>query len=100
MTGPAAGPPNAIAADRQTRMPVLLPVNAGMPKNVPWQGKTVYTGVWKHPVHGRAIVRRLSIDGDGQGDTGGHGGEQRAVLVYQIQSCPQIAQDSGLAQAG
>src|SRR5262245_24663765 len=57
-----------------------------MPKNVPWQGKTVYTGIWKQPVHGPAMVRRLNIDGDGQGDTAGHGGEQRAVLVYQIQS--------------
>lgn len=28
----------------------------------------------------------FDIDGDGQGDTNGHGGEQRAVLVYQIQS--------------
>jgi ferredoxin-NADP reductase/MOSC domain-containing protein YiiM len=57
-----------------------------MPQNVAWQGNTVYTGVWKHPVQGRLMVRRLNIDGDGQGDTYGHGGEQRAVLVYQIQS--------------
>jgi ferredoxin-NADP reductase/MOSC domain-containing protein YiiM len=32
------------------------------------------------------MVRRLNIDGDGQGDLQGHGGEQRAVLVYQTQS--------------
>lgn len=32
------------------------------------------------------MVRRLNIDGDGQGDLGGHGGEQRAVLVYQMDS--------------
>src|SRR5205085_5888883 len=44
------------------------------------------TGVWKHPVDGPAMVRRLNIDGDGQGDLAGHGGEQRAVLVYQVQS--------------
>ncbi|MEW1643866.1 MOSC and FAD-binding oxidoreductase domain-containing protein [Streptomyces sp. NPDC091219] len=67
-------------------MPTLLSVNVGMPKNVPWQGKSVYTGVWKFPVIGPAMVRRLNIDGDSQGDTAGHGGEQRAVLVYQIQS--------------
>ena len=66
--------------------PVLLSVNVGMPKNVAWQGKTVYTGAWKHPVDGPAMVRRLNIDGDGQGDRAGHGGEQRAVLVYQVQS--------------
>ena len=68
------------------RTPVLLSVNVGLPRNVPWQGKTVYTGIWKYPVDGPAKVRRLNIDGDGQGDTNGHGGEQRAVLVYQIQS--------------
>ncbi len=69
-----------------SRAPVLLSVNVGMPKNVLWQDRTVYTGVWKHPVDGPAMIRRLNIDGDGQGDTNGHGGEQRAVLVYQIAS--------------
>ncbi|MGW0086803.1 MOSC domain-containing protein [Streptomyces sp. NPDC003393] len=67
-------------------MPSLLSVNVGMPKDVPWQGRTVHTGVWKSPVDGPVMVRRLNIDGDGQGDTAGHGGEQRAVLVYQIDS--------------
>ena len=32
------------------------------------------------------MVRRLNIDGDGQGDLTGHGGEHRAVFVYQIDS--------------
>jgi len=85
MSGTAAAG-TAIAADRENRLPVLLSVNVGMPKKVPWRGKTVYTGVWKHPVHGPAMARRLNVDGDGQGDTEGHGGEQRAVLVYQLQS--------------
>jgi MOSC domain-containing protein YiiM len=67
-------------------MASLLSVNVGMPKDVSWQGKTVHTGVWKHPVSGPAMVHRLNIDGDGQGDTAGHGGEQRAVLVYQLRS--------------
>jgi ferredoxin-NADP reductase/MOSC domain-containing protein YiiM len=64
----------------------LLSVNVGMPKNVPWQGKTVFTGVFKDPVAGRRRVGRLNVDGDGQGDLAGHGGEQRAVFVYQIGS--------------
>ena len=59
-------------------MPELLSVNAGPPKNVAWRGQTVYTGIWKHPVHGPVMVRRLNIDGDGPGDLNGHGGEQRA----------------------
>ncbi|HJZ02673.1 MAG TPA: MOSC domain-containing protein, partial [Streptosporangiaceae bacterium] len=66
--------------------PVLLSVNVGLPRDVSWQGQTVHTGVWKYPVDGPAMVRRLNIDGDGQGDLAGHGGEQRAVLVYQDQS--------------
>src|SRR6266536_3641890 len=57
-----------------------------MPKNVAWRGRTVYTGVWKHPVGGPSMVRRLNIDGVGQGDHYGHGGEQRADLVYQLDS--------------
>ena len=53
-------------------MPSLLSVNVGMPQNVAWQGRTVYTSVWKHPVPGPRMVRRLNIDGDGQGDLAGH----------------------------
>src|SRR5262249_31706327 len=64
----------------------LLSVNVGLPRSVAWQGQAVHTGIWKHPVQGAQMVRRLNIDGDGQGDTHGHGGEQRAVLGYQIQS--------------
>ena len=64
----------------------LVSVNVGMPKNVPWQGKNVYTGVFKDPVSGPRRVGKLNIEGDGQGDRAGHGGEQRAVFVYQIDS--------------
>ena len=64
----------------------LLSVNVGMPQDLIWHGKTVHTAVWKKPVSGPRMVRRLNIDGDGQGDQAGHGGEQRAVFVYQIES--------------
>jgi ferredoxin-NADP reductase/MOSC domain-containing protein YiiM len=64
----------------------LLSVNVGLPQDVTWHGQTVHTAVWKKPVSGPQMVRRLNIDGDGQGDLAGHGGEQRAVFVYQIES--------------
>ncbi|MGA0599097.1 MOSC domain-containing protein [Caulobacter sp. KR2-114] len=64
----------------------LLSVNVGLPRDVAWNGRTVRTGIWKAPVQGRPRVRRLNVDGDGQGDLAGHGGEQRAVFVYQIGS--------------
>jgi ferredoxin-NADP reductase/MOSC domain-containing protein YiiM len=67
-------------------MPSLLSVNVGMPQNVAWQGRTVFTSVWKNPIRGPRMVRRLNVDGDGQGDLAGHGGEHRAVFVYQIDS--------------
>jgi ferredoxin-NADP reductase/MOSC domain-containing protein YiiM len=64
----------------------LVSVNVGMPRDVPWHGKTIHTGIWKTPVEGPVMVRGLNIDGDGQGDLAGHGGEQRAVMVYQTES--------------
>jgi MOSC domain-containing protein YiiM len=67
-------------------MPRLLSVNVGLPRDVTWNGKTVLTAIWKSPVTGRRIVRKLDIDGDAQGDLAGHGGEQRAVFVYQMDS--------------
>ena len=67
-------------------MATLVSVNVGLPKDVSWRDRTVHTGIWKSPVDGPRMVRRLNIDGDGQGDLAGHGGEQRAVLVYQLDS--------------
>ena len=67
-------------------MPRLLSVNVGLPREIEWQGKVVRTAIWKRPVSGRVLARRLNLDGDGQGDLKGHGGEQRAVMVYQIEA--------------
>jgi ferredoxin-NADP reductase/MOSC domain-containing protein YiiM len=67
-------------------MPRLLSVNVGLPRDVTWNGKTVRTSVWKAPVTGRRMVRKLDIDGDAQADLAGHGGENRAVFAYQMDS--------------
>src|SRR5262245_57858739 len=64
----------------------LLSVNVGLPRDIAWKGRTVRTAIWKNPVQGGCRVSRLNLDGDGQADLGGHGGEQRAVFVYQIES--------------
>ncbi|MGK2869843.1 MAG: MOSC domain-containing protein [Mycobacterium sp.] len=76
-------------------MATLISVNVGMPRDVEWNQRTVYTGAWKQPVTGPRMVRRLNVDGDGQGDLGGHGGENRAVLVYQLDSYRHWAQVFG-----
>ena len=67
-------------------MAQLVSINVGLPRDMVWEGKTVRTAVWKSEVAGRRMVRRLNVDGDGQGDLAGHGGEHRAVFVYQIDS--------------
>ena len=67
-------------------MPRLVSVNVGLPRDVEWRGRTVRTAIWKDPVAGRVQAGRLNIAGDGQGDLAGHGGEQRAVFVYQLES--------------
>jgi ferredoxin-NADP reductase/MOSC domain-containing protein YiiM len=64
----------------------LLSVNVGLPRDIAWMGRTVHTAIWKERVLGRCRAGRLNLDGDGQGDLAGHGGEQRAVFVYQIES--------------
>ena len=63
-----------------------LAVNVGLPQNMQWRGETVHTGICKHPVQGTLHGRRLNLEGGGQGDLAGHGGEQRAVMAYQIDS--------------
>jgi ferredoxin-NADP reductase/MOSC domain-containing protein YiiM/ferredoxin len=80
-----AGPPLAPEQDRSVPAR-LLSLNVGLPRDVLWQGRTVHTGIWKDPVEGPRMVTGLNVDGDGQGDLKGHGGVNRAVFVYQIES--------------
>jgi ferredoxin-NADP reductase/MOSC domain-containing protein YiiM len=64
----------------------LVSLNVGLPRDVVWEGKTVRTAIWKEPVRGPRMVRTINIDGDDQADRAGHGGEHRAVFVYQLDS--------------
>jgi ferredoxin-NADP reductase/MOSC domain-containing protein YiiM len=81
-------------------MPTLLSVNAGMPRDIAWNGVTVHTGAWKDPVDGPRLVRRLGVEGDDQGDSYGHGGPNRAVLVYQAESYEYWRQHFGRDDIG
>src|SRR3954463_5357209 len=62
----------------------LLSVNVGQPREVDWNGRTVRTSIWKSEVHDRRWVTRLNVAGDAQADLTAHGGEHRAVYVYDI----------------
>jgi ferredoxin-NADP reductase/MOSC domain-containing protein YiiM/ferredoxin len=73
----------------------LLSLNVGPAREVPWEGKVVRTAIWKTPVTGARMVRRINIDGDDQADRAAHGGEHRAVYVYQIDSYRYWEQELG-----
>ncbi|MDB5149193.1 MAG: Nitric oxide dioxygenase [Mucilaginibacter sp.] len=64
----------------------LVSVNVGQPREIPWRGQMVRTSVFKTPVAGRVQARKLNLDGDAQADLKGHGGEHRAVMVYQTEA--------------
>jgi MOSC domain-containing protein YiiM len=42
----------------------------------------VRTGIFKEPVQGRVILRKLNLDGDRQADLSVHGGADKAVYAY------------------
>jgi len=60
----------------------LVSINAGLPRQVAWNGKTVTTSIWKEPVSGPVRVAKLNIAGDRQSDLSVHGGADKAVYVY------------------
>ena len=64
----------------------LLSVNVSPPKEVVHAGKTVTTGIFKVPIHGRVPLRTLNLDGDGQADLIGHGGIYKAVYAYSVEN--------------
>jgi MOSC domain-containing protein YiiM len=61
---------------------VVVSVNVGTPREVPWRGQTVRTAIWKDPVAGRVKVRGVNVDGDDQGNREVHGGVDKALYAY------------------
>jgi MOSC domain-containing protein YiiM len=60
----------------------ILSLNVGLPREVTWQGKVVTTGIFKEPVKGPVMLRRLNLDRDGQADLTVHGGVSKAIYAY------------------
>jgi ferredoxin-NADP reductase/MOSC domain-containing protein YiiM/ferredoxin len=83
-----------------TPMGRLLSVNVGLPREVSWRGRAVHTAIFKEPVAGRRMARRLNVDGDGQADLTAHGGEHRAIYVYDEASLRHWERELGRADLG
>jgi MOSC domain-containing protein YiiM len=64
----------------------ILSVNVSLPKEVPYRGKIITTGIFKESVEGRVTLRSSNLDGDGQADLVAHGGVYKAAYVYSIEN--------------
>ncbi len=60
----------------------VLSVNVGLPRKVIFNGQTITTAIFKDPVNGPIMLRRLNLDGDRQADLTVHGGVDKAVYSY------------------
>jgi MOSC domain-containing protein YiiM len=67
----------------------VVSVNVGLPREVPWNGGRVMTGIFKEPISDSVAVRRLNLDGDRQADLTVHGGEYKAVYAYPAEHYPK-----------
>ena len=63
----------------------LVSVNVSLPKLAEFRGRAVSTSIFKEPVGGRVLVRRLSLEGDWQADLRSHGGLNKAVYAYPLE---------------
>jgi MOSC domain-containing protein YiiM len=60
----------------------IISINVGRPRLVLRDGETVSTGIFKDPIAGRVMLRKLNLDGDRQADLTVHGGPEKAVYAY------------------
>ncbi|MBS1518287.1 MAG: MOSC domain-containing protein [Bacteroidetes bacterium] len=60
----------------------VLSVNTGSPQKFTWEGKEIYTSIFKSPVKSISKVSFLNVEGDEQSDLRVHGGVDKAVYSY------------------
>lgn len=72
---------------------VSLNISGG--RKVEHNGQIVGTGIFKEPVAGRVMARRLTLDGDKQVDLRYHGGEHKAIYAYPHEHYASWAQELG-----
>jgi MOSC domain-containing protein YiiM len=73
----------------------IVSLNVAEPRTVEWKGMAVSTGIFKRPVAGRLMLRRLNLEGDRQADLSVHGGPNKAVYAYPSEHYPFWQQELG-----
>src|SRR5271154_5773508 len=67
---------------QETNAMKILSLNVGLPRTVHDRGRDVTTAIFKAPVQGPVMMRKLNFDGDRQADLEVHGGKNKAVYAY------------------
>jgi MOSC domain-containing protein YiiM len=66
----------------------LLSISVARPRIIFIGERQVSTGIFKEPVAGPVMMRRLNLDGDRQADLSVHGGPSKAVYAYPSEHYP------------
>src|ERR1700674_2904612 len=66
----------------------LLTICVARPRIIISKGQRISTGIFKQPVEGPVMLRRLNLDGDRQADLSVHGGASKAVYAYPSEHFP------------
>jgi MOSC domain-containing protein YiiM len=73
----------------------VISLNLGMAREVPANGRTVLTGIFKSPVLNRVRLGTTGFSGDRQADLRVHGGPSKAVYCYPSEHYPYWLQELG-----
>jgi MOSC domain-containing protein YiiM len=60
----------------------IISLQVGLPRTVQYVNGGVTTSIFKSPVRGPRLLRRMNLDGDLQSDLTVHGGKNKAVYAY------------------
>ena len=60
----------------------VISINVGLPRTLRHYDRDVTTSIFKAPVKGPVLLRRMNFDGDLQSDLNVHGGKNKAVYAY------------------
>lgn len=78
----------------------IVSLNISGGRQVTYNGQLVGTGIFKEPVAGRVMARRLTLEGDRQVDLRYHGGEHKAIYAYPHEHYATWAQELGRTDLG
>ncbi|MFE2426827.1 MOSC domain-containing protein [Streptomyces sp. NPDC059373] len=67
---------------------VVLSVNVGQPREIPWRGTVVRTAFFKSPIRGPVAIRDTGLEGDAQADREVHGGRDKCLFAYADEHYP------------